>query len=158
MKKLLENSDSYAALLNTPSIVLDTGEVISPREWKLRFDTEWYNGDRYGEFQIITSEEGQKEATRNNNSNSRDVLNVAEKTKMLDELDDNQNEFMNDASDAWEWKDSYCVAGPEGAKNTIFAHAKRDIENGSLDRALTRFYISMSNLKTLMRREKRKDR
>lgn len=158
MRRQLENDDSFKGLSDVPSITLDTGEVISEVEWKRRFDDEWYNADRNGPMEIITSEEGQKEAHRNNNNNKRDALSVAEKTGALTELTENEECFMDDVSDDWDWKNAYKIAGPDGARNTIFNQAKRDIDSGDIDRALTKFYIKMSDLKALMRREKRKDR
>ncbi len=36
----LEDKDSFALLSDKPTITLDTGEVISEKEWKRRFDDE----------------------------------------------------------------------------------------------------------------------
>lgn len=154
----LEDRDSFALLSNKKTITLDTGEIISEIEWKRRFDDEWYNADRNGSFEIIDSEEGKKEAHRNNNNNKRDLFNVAEKMMRIEEYDPDQKAFMQDASDSWEWNDAYKIAGADGAKRTIYAQAHRDIEQGDIDSALNKFYIKMIELKNLIRKEKRTDR
>ncbi len=92
------------------------------------------------------------------NNGNRDLLNVAEKSLKITEYDPNAKEFMEDASDSWEWNDAYKIAGADGAKRTIYSQARRDIETGDIDKALNKFYIKMSELKSLIRKEKRKDR
>jgi len=158
VRKQLEDKDSYSSLGTKPTITLDTGEVVSEREWKRRFDDDWYNATRNGDFEIIKSVEGQAEARRNNNRRNRDALSVAEKSGTLNELTENEADFMDDVSDDWDWKSAFKQAGPEGAKIVIFDQAKRDLRKGNIDKALSNFYIKMSDLKALMRRTNRKDR
>lgn len=159
----LENDAEYKGLGNEKNVKCpNTGELISEKEYLRRFNEEWYYGTRQkptGQkaYEIINTKEGQREAERNNNRNKRDVLSVAERTGTLRELTENEHEFMQDASDEWEWQDVYKYAGPEQAQHVIFEQAKRDIIAGKidLDIILSRFAVKFMKLKTLRRRQRK---
>lgn len=157
MQRNLED-DSSSLLSEVPSITLADGEVISPLEWKRRFDDEWYNGNRNGDFTILKGSEAKAEARRNNNVSNRDALSVAEKTGSLVELTYNEDCFMQDVSDDFDWKNAYKIIGIEGAAEAIYSQARRDLESGNINKALEKFHMKMTELKAIIRREKRKDR
>lgn len=202
----LEDNESYAALSDVPSIEMEDGEVISPREWKRRFDKEYYNANRYGNYKMIDTLEGQKEAKRNMNSGNRDAINLHQKVKgeyykikegdtlnniankhnvtvsylcsinnftediilipgdkilvnqveyEIELMSTTEDQFMQEASDAWEWENVYKEQGYGSALETVLNQAVRDIEDGlDIRVTLSRFIIKAFKLKTL----KEKDR
>lgn len=156
----LEDDVVYKGLSNKKDVTCPTtGELISEREYLRRFNAEWYYGTRQKKngYQVITTKEGQQEAERNNNNNKRDALATAVRRGQLEELRPEHQDFMEHASNEWEWQDVYKIAGPEQAKHVIFEQAKRDIEDGviDLDVILSRFVIKMMKLKTLNERKRK---
>jgi len=151
----LESNDTFSALSDEPTIEIPNGEMISEREWKRRFDTEWYYGTRYGHQDILQTDEQRAEAERNNNYNKREALVAASNKDELQQLSRSEDEFMQEASDVWEWQNVYKVSGFEDAQHVIYEQAVRDIEANVIDHrlTLTRFYLKMTKLKTLKRRE-----
>jgi hypothetical protein len=152
----LENEAEYQGLSDTPTIDLN-GEMISEKEYMRRFNDEWYYASRNGEHTIMETKEQKAETERNNNRNKRDTMSVAERTGTLVELTDNESDFMDQASNEWEWQDVYKMAGPTEARHVIFEQAKRDIEAGviDLDVTLSRFAIKMYKFKTLNERKRK---
>lgn len=158
----LESKDTYSNLSKKKTIKLDNGEIISEYEWKKRFDTQWYYGNRYGNQNVLETEEQVKESTRNNNCRDRDIIvrqdarDDEDKETML--YDDDYQTFMNDANDEWDWNNAFKEGGYELAAQTIYDQTIADLQNKSLDVkvTLTRFIIKIMNLRTLERREKRK--
>jgi hypothetical protein len=162
----LESDTEYKGLSEDLDIVdPNTGELISEKEYLRRFNDEWYyatrntpkTADGKKDFRVITSEDGKVEAERNNNRNKRDVMSVAERSGTLDNLNGTEKDFMQEASDAWEWQDVYKYAGPAHAKHVIFEQTKRDIEEAvlDLDIILSRFVVKMLNLKRYNERKRK---
>lgn len=155
----LEDNAEYKGLSDKKNIECPTtGELISEKEYLRRFNDEWYYGTRNNNgYTIINTKEGKKEAERNNNRNKRDAFSVAERSGALSELTQNEKDFMQDASDAWEWQDVYKFLGPKKAKMVIFEQAKRDINNANidLDTTLSRFAVKILKLKTLNERKRK---
>ena len=154
----LENDAEYEGLSDDKTVKCpSTGEMISEKEYLRRFNNEWYYGSRQGKFKIMTTDQHKAEGRRRNNSNSRDMLSVAERTGTLTQLTDNEADFMKQASNEWEWQDVYKYAGPEEAKLVIFEQAKKDIKDGAIDLDVTlcRFVIKMMKLKTLNERKRK---
>lgn len=153
----LEDKDSYTWLSNKPSIKMPDGEVISPREYKRRFDAEWHNADFYtGEENIIKDEKIRSEAIRNYNSSKRDALSVAEKTGSLAELTPNEAQFMQDASNEWEWQEVYKRHGYAQALKTIIEQTVKEIENKNIAIRVTlsRFIVKVLDLRRVNARRK----
>ena len=153
----LENNTDYSNLSDEKNVNID-GEMISEKEYMRRFNNEWYYGSRNGEYKVINSVEGRREAERNNNRNKRDVMSLAERTGTLSELTDDESQFMNEASNEWEWQNVYKTAGPKEATLVIYEQAKRDILDKiiELDVILSRFVIKMMKLKTLNERKRKR--
>lgn len=156
MRHELEDNAEYKGLSDKPTIEIN-GELISEKEYMRRFNDEWYYATRNGSHTVMETREQKSEAERNNNRNKRDAMSVAERTGTLVELTNDEREFMDQASNEWEWQDVYKLAGPAEAKHVIFEQAKRDIENGivDLDITLSRFAIKMYKLKTLNERKRK---
>lgn len=145
MQHELENDVEYQGLSDEEKDYLE------------QFNKEWYYGTRKGnKYEFHVDPDERAECERRNNMNKRDALSVAERTGKLDPLVEDETQFMQEASDEWEWQDVYKMLGPDAATHVIFEQAKRDINETTidLDVILSRFAIKMYKLKTLKRREK----
>jgi hypothetical protein len=108
---------------------------------------------------IITSEEGKKEARRNHNSMKTDMLFKAKQQGTYTSLSNSSSaQFMEDASDEWEWQDAFKILGFEGALKVITEQTIRDLENKVLEKeiVLARYYEKRDRLRRALNREKRK--
>lgn len=130
------------------------------REWLKQFYEEYYFNGKPGEGKekIITSEEMQQEANRINNSYASDLLFRAKKEGALAQVNDNYHQFMQDASDDFEWEDAYKQGGFELAIKVITGQALRDLKNENIQQAvvLTRYYEKRDRLRRQVNKEKRK--
>ena len=127
---------------------------LSPeeKEWAKKFYREYYGVDFYGEEEnIIKDKEIKSEAHRNHNSQFRDALSVAEKTGSLRDLTDSEREFMEAASDEWEYMDAYKLLGYGEALKVLILQTERDILKGGSDLkvVLARFIVKFNNLKRI---------
>jgi hypothetical protein len=125
------------------------------QEWVKQFYKEWYYADfRKGQEPIITDPAMKAEANRNHNMRKTDIMeqesNVGEITK--------KHEFMEDASDAWEWQDFFNVFGAEEALHVINIQTFRDLTNKKIDPRITlnRYYEKRCALKKLIMKEYRR--
>lgn len=124
------------------------------REWVEQFYYEEYgNGMYHTEDPILVTEEQLKEARRNHNSIHRDAFNAARKAGQLEELSDEDRQFMEDASDEWDWQNAFKTMGYEAAVNIIFNQTAKELQVIDTKTTLIRFYVKMERL----RREKFND-
>lgn len=154
----LEDKDSYMRLSDEPSIEMEDGTMISPREYKRKFDAEWYNADFYTkEENIIKAGDTKKEAIRMKNSLDRDALSVAEKMGSLRELSQDEDQFMADASNEWEWQEVYKREGYAAALKTVIEQTVKEIEDSkiSIRITLSRFIIKVLNLRRVHGRRRK---
>jgi len=112
------------------------------------------------EKRILNTPEAITEANRNHNSTKTDMLFRAKKDGVLSQLNPNSVDFMNAASDSWEWEDAFKYVGFEGALAVITTQAIRDIKDASVDINITlcRYYEKRERLRKLINRETVKPR
>ena len=131
------------------------------RQMVIKFYKEFHKADFYNdEEDIIKDPEMRKEAVRNHNMNNRDAFNVAHKQGMLSSMT-SKDEFMEAASDDWDWQGEYKENGYEAAVNCILEQTVRDLQNKKLDIKVTliRFHSKMNELyRTDKRTNKRRKR
>lgn len=134
---------------------------LSPEEkkWLLQFYNEYYRAPSITEDSIIKDPEIKKEANRVHNTMYRDMYSIAEKTGALSELAEDEEQFMQDASDEWDWQNIYKTEGYESAIHEIFNQTERDLENKLISRKLTlaRFlnkYLALKKLNNRRRNSK----
>lgn len=132
------------------------------KEWIKQFYEEYHEGRFYTKRDnIIKDEEVKKEAIRNSNQTYRDDLfSVAQREGLLTSLTGDQQDFMEEASDFWEWNNIYKQFGYEQAAECILQQAIDDIRNSEIDEEITlmRFYSKMRELDRLKKREPKKKR
>lgn len=112
------------------------------QKWIKQFYQEWEYGAR-PKNAIIKDKEMLKAANRNYNSQRTEVYDQPE---VVNYMEDTYKDFMEDASDAWEWQDAYAEGGYKAAKQIIIEHALRDLEAIDKSVALVRFYSRMREL------------
>lgn len=112
---------------------------LSPeeREWIRQFYFERYKAPSNADKKIITDPEMQAEAHRIHNGIYNDVFSLAERSGSLRDLSPDEDRFMQDASDEWDWNNIYKEQGYEAALKQIFYQAERDLDNKIIDRQLT---------------------
>jgi hypothetical protein len=99
------------------------------RAWIKQFNLEYYKAPSNADKRIIVDEEGQKEAHRVHNGIFTDVYSLAERSGALSELSPDQERFMQESSDEWDWMNVYKEQGYEAAIKEIFHQAERDVQN-----------------------------
>jgi hypothetical protein len=104
---------------------------LSPDEqkWIKQFYNEYYRAPVMTDESIIKDPDMKKEANRVHNTMYRDIFSIAEKTGALGELSPDEDRFMQEASDEWEWNTIYKTQGYESAIKQIFYQCERDLEN-----------------------------
>lgn len=112
---------------------------LSPeeREYVKKFYNEYYRAPIRTEDSIIKDPDMIKEANRVHNTMYSDMFSIAEKTGGLAELSEDEEQFMSDASDTWDWNDVYKAQGYEAAIKEIFYQTERDIKNPKIEIQLT---------------------
>lgn len=123
-----------------------------------QFYSEYYNADFYStEDHVLKDEEAIKEAHRNKNNRQRDALVVGLKAGILDDLTKSQEEFMQEASDNWEWQNVFKLMGFKEAATLILEQCKRDLENEIIDINVTllRFHSKLSELRKMHNKDRR---
>lgn len=127
-------------------------------EWVRKFYQEYHFDTGYKGKRILKSKEAKREASRNNNMNKTDAFFRARKEGDLGMLNENHRQFMEDASDEWEWQDAFKVGGPEAALEHITNQTLRDLENNKLDKKTTlmRYYEKRDRLRRQINRERHK--
>lgn len=127
------------------------------REWLKQFYNEYYRAPSVNENSIIKDPSIKKEANRIHNSNYSDIFSIAERTGNLAELSGDEERFMVDASDEWDWKNTYKTQGYANALQDIFYQAERDLQNKTIDVKLTlaRFLNKYLELKKLNGRKRK---
>lgn len=157
-KEKLKESDTYTGLSDDKTVELN-GRMVSPKEWLNIFNSEYYYGQRYKKMEILKDKEHKAEAERMNNSNKRDALNLTDRGASFDKLNKSEEQFMEEASDEWEWQNCFKMNGFEASVVLIYAQTERDLQNKFIDVnvTLSRFLIKMNKLRTLKRRESRND-
>lgn len=126
------------------------------KKFMRKFQKDWVRGPSYKNGEVsIKDPEFFKEAVRNNNMRNRDAFSVAKKSGTLDYQDDDYKQFMEDASDAWEWQNVYKMHGYEEAIKCIFNQTINEINNSTIDLnvVLSRFYIKVTEVRRLNAKE-----
>ena len=132
------------------------------KEFIKQFYREYYFDGVTGktaEERVIKSEEAIKEARRNHNSMKTDMLFRAKKEGFYDTVNSaSAEQFMEDASDEWEWQDAFKLLGFEGALKVITDQTIRDLDNKHLNTeiVLARYYEKRDRLRRVLNKEKRK--
>jgi len=137
---------------------------IEDRKWIEQFYQEYYNDLVDGlpeDLRILKSAELVTEARRRHNCMKRDAFEVAKKMNNLDYTGDD-NDFMEAASDEWEWRDGYTVGGYELACQCIFLQAikqLKEIEDVNEKMViLAGMYVKMNELRLLNNRQTKRNR
>lgn len=127
------------------------------KAWVKQFYQEYYFGYN-PKSPIIT---GQKKLDVENlrNSRRRDIYEKAELSGALVHLNERDTQFMEDASDDWEWADEYYRSGFEATFIKIMEQSIEELENKMLDRKFIfmKFYNKTNDLRKLHNREKRSE-
>ena len=128
------------------------------KAWAERFYREYYTdliSYSTDEEQLIKANDAVIEARKNHNARMHDAFEVAGKLSRLDHIDEKQD-FLEAASDEWEWRDAFTIGGYELAAQTIFLHSIRDLkESGSTNtwmKLLANMYVKMNELRKLRNR------
>lgn len=113
-----------------------------------------------GENKYINDPKEIKEAHRRYNQLKRDTFDVSQRTGDLISTEDATKEFMEDASDAWEWMDEYREHGFEEALQFIIWQAERDVENKlkCTETALAQLIAKWESLRKTHEKDKRENR
>jgi len=137
--------------------VLDYTEYIdqlteSEKAYIKKFYSEYYFTDIYNKKETlhdVTNKETKKELVKQTYSRQNDVFGASSPAKVQYE-NSPREQFMEEASDEWEWRDGFQKGGYELAVKYIFDQANKDIDN-NVDRnaTLLRFYIKMTKLRRL---------
>jgi len=136
----------------------------SEREWVEQFYHEYYANlmsEIPEEDRIQTEGYMLIEGYRRYNQLYRGIFEVAEATKTLEYSDDDQ-EFMEDASNEWEWRDALKIGGYEMASQTIIVQAMNELRRSHADWSkewpaiLARMYVKMNEMRKEYNREQRK--
>lgn len=117
-----------------------------------QFYKEYYFGDFYSPGKkIIKSKKMKSEALRVHNSLNRDALNMGYKSGTMDNIDNYESIFMEDASDAWELIDMYETHGFEFCMRHLMNECVESIQNKYLDKhlILAKFFVRMTELKKI---------
>jgi hypothetical protein len=130
------------------------------KEFIQKFYEDYYSGGVYSEDTILETEEVKKEARRNHNTLTRDVMDVAEKQGGTLPLDENTKDFMEYVSDENDWEFVYSQQGFKAASELIYEQAINDLSNSKLTVkvTLTRFFEKMLNLKRYNWRDRKHKR
>lgn len=104
---------------------------LSPeeREWIKQFNLEYYKAPANADKKIITDPAMQAEAHRVHNGIYNDVYSLAERAGALRDLSPDEHDFMQAASDEWDWHNVYKEQGYAAAIKQIFYQTERDLEN-----------------------------
>jgi len=135
-------------------------DQLSPKEKEYikKFYNELYYADIYNpdveNINDISDPEVKKEIVRATYSRQNDVMGNSSKAKVK-YGNKNKEQFMEDASDEWEWKDGYAEGGYELAVKFIFNQTLKDLDNNKVDKTTTllRFYTKMSKLRRMKERK-----
>lgn len=127
------------------------------KAWIKQFYNEYYCAPSLNENSIIKDPAHKTDANRIHNSSYSDIFSIAERTGSLVELSGDEERFMTDASDEWDWKNTYKIQGYEAAVQDIFYQAERDLQNKTIDVKLTlaRFLNKFLELKKINGRKKK---
>jgi hypothetical protein len=130
------------------------------REYVKKFYEQLYAGGVYDGDSEELAESFVREANKNYNSLTRDLLDVAKDNGLLKNLDENDTRFMEDACDEWSWRDEFDKHGYRHAALMIYEQTENDLKNSQIDVkvTLTRFYEKMNSLKRLNWRERKHKR
>ncbi len=130
------------------------------QQYVKRFYDDLYAGGVFKEGSLLKSEDAKQEAIKNHNSLTRDAMDVGQRRGKLSGLDENTVQFMEDASDDWEWQDEYATHGFKAAAKMIYDQAENDLQNKNLSVkiTLTRFFEKISGLKRLNWRDRKHKR
>jgi len=142
---------------------LEYEDQLNPKEKEFieQFYDEYYNDGvsfTHEDDRILTTTEMIQEARRNHNNNKRDAFAVARKMNSLEYDPADTKEFMEAASDEWDWQNAYSRDGYEASVDVIFNQALRDLMNKIVEKKVTlaRFYVKMELLRKEFNIETRK--
>lgn len=132
------------------------------RNWIKRFDHDMYNGGVYEEGTVLENEDAKKEARKLHNSLKRDAFDVSVRKGKLQYIDVNEEQyrnFMEHVSDEQEWELIYDRFGYKEAAKHIFKITEEQIKEGSIELkvVLSQYYVRMSKLKRMNKRDKAKE-
>lgn len=121
-----------------------------------KFFREYHKAEFYGDTKdhIIVEDDIRKEAIHNHNAKNLDAINKIGSHNPF--LDESTKEFMEDASDDWEWMDTYKLLGYKCAVDIILNQAITNIQNKYVDTkmSLIKFHLKMDKLRILNNRDK----
>lgn len=125
-----------------------------------QFYREYYKADFYGDTDnhIIEGGSMKKEAIHNHNAKNNDAINQMSLQDPY--LDRETKEFMEDASDDWEWMDTYKVLGYPYAIDQILNQTLTNLDNKFINKkhTLIKYHIKMDKLRILNNKQKIIDR
>ena len=131
------------------------GMTEDDKKWIVDFYREHYFGDFYNKNKSNSTDDNEviKEANRTNNRRQTDVYSISDKHNILD----HSKSFMEDYSDAYEWRDAYTIGGFELASKFIMNHTLRDLDNANISKetTLVRFYYKLNKLRKLELQQRR---
>lgn len=129
------------------------------KEYIKKFYQEFYQANIYNEEKPMLTKKMKSEALRNYNSAYRDAYSLSSRTQTLEYTDFSidKYEFMEDASDEWDWQNAYLLFGYRGALMLIFSQTKKDLENKKLNvfTTLARFLSKANRLRIQHNRVKK---
>lgn len=142
---------------------IDYYDQLNDEEKKFirQFNREYHGDDisrkkREGKKVLITDPEVQKEARRNHNIQKTDMFCKGKREGGLVEYDENRD-FMEDASDDWEWRDVYVRDGYDAAVEFIDKLCLNEIKNRKMEGrvVLSRYYSRREELRKIHRKAKK---
>lgn len=125
--------------MNVEKDYIEYLKKLSPedREWVKQFYNEYYRAPSITEDSIIKDPDMKKEANRVHNTMYRDIYSIAERTGALSELADDEQRFMQDATDEWSWQNVYKSQGYAAAIKEIFYQTENDLKNKTITTHVT---------------------
>lgn len=133
------------------------------KQWLKQFNDEYYNNGIYkAETPILNTPELVREANRNYNNLKRDALELVTRQDSYGDLSKIDKEFMEAASDEWDWRDAFKIGGEELAGHVIFMITIRELLDTVKDPydkwplILARLHIRMRHLNRFTKQENRK--
>lgn len=121
------------------------------REYAEKFYKEFYFADFYRKDKenIIKDPDMKKEAIRNSNTLQRDLMHQKQNDidpVTLDKI--KKKEFMEDASDEYDWIEAYHLGGYKMASDQIMSQTIKNLDNKYIDKktTLTKYHLKMMKL------------
>lgn len=135
-------------------------ENLPPEEQKIvkKFYEAYYTSKINDSDIFDKHPEIRKEAIRNKNMRTRDDLMHRARAKgILTSLDETGVQFLEDASDEWDWQREFTIHGFEAAVIFINNQALNELQNKKMDPniVLLRYYEKRDRLRRVFAKERR---